>query len=503
MPIFELQAPDGSTYEVDAPDQGRAVAAFKKMSTPAAAPQAEQAPSRISGFNAGVASGLTGNFSDELFAGAMTPIEMGIAAAKGTDAGKGIGERISAGYGRALEKNRALEKEARAQSPVASTVGDVAGGLITGGALMKGGATLLNAAKPTLPSMVGRGAAEGAAYGGVYGFGAGEGIEDRTSRAGIAAAFGAGTGGVLGGVAARGARKAAEATVPSSATLKSDATKAYKAADDAGLAVSQKSFSGAVDDIAAEAKKAGIDRTIHPNATAAIGRLREAADAGDQTLSELDILRRVAQGAAGSVVKDERRIGRLVIEKLDDYVNGLKPGDVVAGNAKAGVEAIKDARALWTKKSKAEVLEALVEKAKNSAPNFSGSGMENALRTQFRQLANNPNRMRQFSPAEQAAIKKVARGGPIENIARALGKFAPTGIVSTALGGGVGFQLGGPVGAGALLAAGAAGRTTAKALTKRNAAIADLLVRSGGNMPKRQAIGRDNIVKALLGGLRP
>jgi hypothetical protein len=304
------------------------------------------------------------------------------------------------------------------------------------------------------------------------------------------------------GVAARGARKAAEATVSSTATLKSDATKAYKAADDAGLAVSQKSFSGAVDDIAAEAKKAGIDRDIHPKATAALGRLEKAKGA-DQTLGELDILRQVARGAAGSIEKADRRIGRLIIEKLDDYVNGLKPGDVVAGNAKAGVEAIKDARALWTKKSKAEVLEALVEKAKNSAPNFSGSGMENALRTQFRQLANNPNRMRQFSAAEQAAIKKVARGGPIENIARALGKFAPTGIVSTALGGGVGFQLGGPVGAAALLAAGAGGRTTAKALTKRNAAIADLLVRSGGDMPKRQAIGRDNIVKALLGGLRP
>jgi hypothetical protein len=468
-----------------------------------AAPEAN-APSRISGFNAGVASGLTGNFADELFAGAMTPIEMGIAAVKGTDAGKGIGERISGGYSRALEKNRALEKEARAQSPVASTVGDVAGGLITGGALMKGGATLLNAAKPTLPSMVGRGAAEGAAYGGVYGFGAGEGAENRLSKAAEGAAIGGGVGGALGGLAARGARKAAEATVPTTSQLHDDGTALYKAADKAGFAVSQKSFATAADDIAKEAKSAGIDRTIHPKATAALARFDEAAQAGDQTLKDLDILRRVAKGAAGSIEKDERRIGRLIIEKLDDYVNGLKPSDIVGGGSPAYANNLRnEARSLWTKKSKSEIIEALMEKAKNSAPNFSGSGMENALRTQFRQLANNPNRMRQFSPAEQAAIKKVARGGPIENIARALGKFAPTGIVSTALGGGVGFQLGGPVGAAALLAAGAGGRTTAKALTKRNATKASLLARSGGAIPAPQQITHHNIVKALLGGLRP
>lgn len=39
MPLFELEGPDGAKYEVDAPDEHSAVAAFKKMTTTPAAPQ--------------------------------------------------------------------------------------------------------------------------------------------------------------------------------------------------------------------------------------------------------------------------------------------------------------------------------------------------------------------------------------------------------------------------------------------------------------------------------
>ena len=50
----------------------------------------------------------------------------------------------------------------------------------------------------------------------------------------------------------------------------------------------------------------------------------------------------------------------------------------------------------------------------NRAAQFSGSGFENALRTEFRNLAQNPKRLRGFSAEEQAAIRRVARGGPAD-----------------------------------------------------------------------------------------
>src|SRR5690606_40869921 len=61
------------------------------------------------------------------------------------------------------------------------------------------------------------------------------------------------------------------------------------------------------------------------------------------------------------------------------------------------------------------------------ASQFSGSGLENALRTEFRQLAMNPKRLRRFTQEEQRAIKEVAFGNPTSNTLRQIGKLAPTG----------------------------------------------------------------------------
>ena len=86
--------------------------------------------------------------------------------------------------------------------------------------------------------------------------------------------------------------------------------------------------------------------------------------------------------------------------------------------------------------------------------------------------------MRLFTRDEQAAIRRVAQGGPLENSARFLGKFAPTGVVSGVLTGGAGAMIGGPRGA-ALPLAGIGGRYAATRMTLRNVQKADELMRRG------------------------
>ena len=68
--------------------------------------------------------------------------------------------------------------------------------------------------------------------------------------------------------------------------------------------------------------------------------------------------------------------------------------------------------------------------------------MENVIRTELRALAKNERRMRRFTKEEQAAIKRVATGGTVENALCMLGKFAPMGSISTAISAGAGFALG-------------------------------------------------------------
>jgi hypothetical protein len=89
--------------------------------------------------------------------------------------------------------------------------------------------------------------------------------------------------------------------------------------------------------------------------------------------------------------------------------------------------------------------------------------------------------MRRFTPQERAAIERVAKGAPIENALRYIGKFAPTGVVSSALAGTLGTMLAGPAG-GAVPLAGIAGRVAATKMTLRNARAAEELMRRGSSI---------------------
>lgn len=275
---------------------------------------------------------------------------------------------------------------------------------------------------------------------------------------------------------------AAKVAAPSTEELGDMARLAYKRAEDAGLAIKPESFNRMVAGIVYKAKKEGIDPTIHPKATAAAKRLVQAVeDANPKSLQELDTLRRVVKAAAGSTDADERRIARIMVDRIDDYLSNLKGTDVAAGDATVAANSIMQARSLWSRMRKAEIIDDLFDKAKNATgANYTQAGMETALRQQFRSLASNPKRMRGFTKDEQAAIRRVVRGGPIENVIRLIGKMAPRGVVSGGFGLGVGATLG-PVAGGAAMLAGEIARRGASAMTMKNANRASELVRRGGS----------------------
>lgn len=263
--------------------------------------------------------------------------------------------------------------------------------------------------------------------------------------------------------------------VPTRADLAEAAKDAYKRADEAGVVVSENSLKGLKTRIVSLSKKEGLDKDLHPDSSAVLKRVTQAK--GDLTLTELETLRKIAKDAQGSIKPADKRIASMIVEELDDYIDNLAETDVLAGDA-TKVKALKEARGLYSRAKKSEVVEDLLQRAHDSASQFSGSGLENAVRTQFRGLAKNKKQMRMFTAEEQAAIRKVANGGPVENAARFIGKFAPTGVVSGVLTGGAGAMIGGPLGA-ALPLAGIGGRAAATRLTLRNVRTADELMRRG------------------------
>jgi hypothetical protein len=266
------------------------------------------------------------------------------------------------------------------------------------------------------------------------------------------------------------------AQAPTKEQLKAASDAAYKRAEESGVVVTPESFGDLRAKISGAMKRDGIDPTLHPDSTAALKRIKESD--GALTLQQLETLRRIANDAEGSIKPADRRLAGKMVDEIDEYIDGLTERDVVAGDA-VKAKALKEARNLYSRRKKAEELDQLVARAELSAPNFSGSGMENALRTEFRNLAKNERRMRRFTREEQEAIKRVAKGGSLENALRMLGKLAPTGVVSGALSSGAGFVTGGPIGALALPAAGALARYGATRLTTRNVQLANALMRRG------------------------
>lgn len=280
--------------------------------------------------------------------------------------------------------------------------------------------------------------------------------------------------------AARQQVKARFPDLPETETLRAISQNAFKRAEEAGVALKPEAFSSLATRISKKVDEASFDPRLHKDSAAVLQRIAESVQSGQlASLAELTTLRRLAQGVTKSTNVDDARIAGTIMRQIDNALDNVGTRELVgdATKARQGIKDLKEARLFWKRFRKAEAIDDLIDRAQTSAPNFSGSGLENALRTEFRSLAKNKKRLRVFTPAEQAAIKRVARGGPIENLLRQIGKFAPTGVVSSTLGIGAGAALGGPVGAVALPAAGFAARQGATAATRRNVDLVNQLVR--------------------------
>lgn len=305
-----------------------------------------------------------------------------------------------------------------------------------------------------------------------------------------------------------GASQRAANPPPTTEALRDASQRAYDAARNAGVAVNSGRVGQLVTDLGQTLRREGFDEVLHPAAARALTRLEQAASSGaPQSLDEIDILRRVINEAGKSNSASERRIAGIMVDHLDNWVAGLGPRDVTQGAANVGqaTAALNEARNLWGRARRGEIIEDLIDRAQTRASQFTGSGLENALRTEFRQLAMNEKRMRGFSDAERQAIEAVSRGGPVINIMRGLGKLAPTGVVSTALGGSIGAGAGsiaGPIGSavGAVAAPviGAAARGTATRMTMNAAQRAAETARAGGGaLPQSTAEAISEVVAAL------
>lgn len=410
----------------------------------------------------------------------------------------GMGSLTGAGqYDELLKQERARSTAAEENVPLAAKIplgiagavplvlaGGPAGALAAGakiaGAAPRVTGLLSQAAAPaTTAGRIGAGVAEGAALGALEATG-------RDTNVGEGATLGALLGG--GGAAAVSpilSRLTTQRTSVTPAALKDATDAAYALARSKEVLIKPQSFN----DFSSSAKKAAqdfaLDPVLQPKATRVFERISELSGR-PVSLTEIDNLRRVIGSSAESASRSERKIASILNDKLDDYVRSIDPAKNVMlgkGDAQAGIDAFNEGRKFFQRGSKAETIDRLIRRAETTAPNYSASGMENALRTQFRQLSLNDRRMRGFNAAERKAIESVARGDFTTNAMRMVGKLAPRGFVSSLGLLGVG-SVNAPLALTAAVA-GEIGKRGATARTTRAAESARNLMLSGQPITQR------------------
>jgi len=160
----------------------------------------------LDAFSRGVGQGATLGLADEsMAAAAASPLPIsashaptadnpiGVSVGNPIDVAAGLGRMLFGGggddYSAQLQQERAADKQAASDHPVANFAGNIAGGLVLPGAAAGQGA---KAAATT-----------GAAAGALYGFGQGEGTSDRLIDAATGGALGAAVGGAVGAIGSR------------------------------------------------------------------------------------------------------------------------------------------------------------------------------------------------------------------------------------------------------------------------------------------------------------
>lgn len=297
---------------------------------------------------------------------------------------------------------------------------------------------------------------------------------------------GLGGAGSISGIINRTARRTAAGTIPSVGDLRSQAADLYDMAERQGITATRPQTQGLAQDMHTIAQQEGL---ISPTGrvSEAYPKAREALrmldDYGQGTMSvpQMQTVRKVLSDAAGSPDAAERRIASIMLARFDDFTSPLAPQ-------------LKDARMLYARALRGERLETLQDLAASRAGQFTGSGYENALRTEYRQLNNRiiKGKERGWTPDQQEAIRRVAEGTTYGNALRNMGRMAPTGPVSFSASAGLPFALGtaltgnpwvGSAMGGLVSGLGYGARNMATQQSIRNAQIAELLARGDRTAP--------------------
>ena len=252
-----------------------------------------------------------------------------------------------------------------------------------------------------------------------------------------------GVGVLAGGAAAKTSQAILESGGPKVTIqdIRDRAAKSYRSVDDAGIVLSSNGSTALLNKIKSDLNKA---RFLPENAVEVqnvLNKIEKIYSPGNVKFGDVDQSRQIANDLLANKDQNVRRLAKTMVSSIDDYIAQLSPKDVVAGagGVDDAVKKIMTARKDWRNQSRATMLDDILNVADAKALDPKKSESE-LIRSGFINLYANKDKMKLFTPDEQAAIRRVAKGGSLDPLLSFVSRFSPERAPIT----GTALAIGGP-----------------------------------------------------------
>lgn len=444
MSDFTFTSPEGKKYTVTGPEGATKEQAFEVLQKQIK-PDAPAEPSTTMDVLKEGGKGLLRGAAS--FAGDMGEAVMGPFGPShhfaNLKADLGFGEKPAPepGYGEQIAHATGVEASPK------TTLGKYAG---TTGQVLGNPTTYLGPGSAATKVLAGTASALGSEGAGqlAESAGAGEGVQ---TAARLAGGLVGGTG-TAAAAAERNLSKLA-AQLPTRDSIKAAATAGYDMLKQSNVRISPQ---GTQDLLASVKNDLHADHFRDYLAPTTYRAIEELGASGSATIGDLDGVRRLLGRVPGTNPTD-RAAANKAISAIDDFLTNVPAQHVMSGDPARDAAILKHAQGNWALHKQLETLEDASVKGQHRA-GVSGSGANsiNTARQEVRKILDSDKKSRGMSDAVKEKMEEIVMGTWLTNAARKVGKFAPSG----------------PVSSGATIAAGFAGGAPAAAATAGTGFIA-------------------------------